>query len=104
MSKRRSNDDFAQEIESHIQIEADRLVDEGLSPEEAQLAARRKFGNVTAVRETFYKSSRWAWLSNLSRDLRYALRGLRNTPVSTAVIVVSLAAIVILYLLGYLAL
>lgn len=91
MSKKRSNDDFAQEIESHIEIEADRLVEEGLSRDEALLAARKKFGNVTIARERFYESSRWAWLAGIGRDVRYAARSLRNSPLTTATIVISLA-------------
>ncbi len=91
MSQKRSNDDFAQEIEAHIQIEADHLVDEGLSPDEALLAARKKFGNVTAARETFYESNNWNLLASVFRDVRYAARSLKNSPIATAVVIVSLA-------------
>src|SRR6476660_7646799 len=39
--RRRASNDFDVEIESHIHLEADRLIAEGMSPEHAQDAARR---------------------------------------------------------------
>ena len=83
--------DFNEEIEAHLQIEADRLVEEGMDRDEALAAARRAFGNVTRTRERFYESSRWMWLENLSRDLRYALRGFRNHKSLAAAAILSLA-------------
>src|SRR5690242_7314284 len=50
---RRSTDDFAAEIESHIAMEVDRLIHAGMSAEEAQRSARRTFGNTTSARENF---------------------------------------------------
>jgi len=87
----RSDQDFNEEIEAHLQIEADRLVEEGMDRDEAIATARRTFGNVTSIREQFYESSRWMWLENLSRDVRYALRGFRNHKSLTAIAILSLA-------------
>jgi hypothetical protein len=87
----RSRDDFTDEIGSHIEIEADRLVEQGMDRDEAMATARRTFGNVTSARERFYESSRWMWLDALSRNIRYAWRRLRSSPLSTATIIVSLA-------------
>jgi predicted permease len=91
MSNKRSGDDFADEVQSHIEIETDRLVEQGLSREQALASARRTFGNVTGAREKFYESSRWMWFDTLSRNIRYALLSLKASPLSTATIVVSLA-------------
>jgi hypothetical protein len=88
---KRSDQDFNEEIQAHLQIEADRLVEEGMDPDEAMAAARRAFGNVTSSRERFYESSRWMWLDRLMTDLRYALRRIRNSPVSTSTVILSLA-------------
>jgi predicted permease len=73
--------DFAAEIEAHLQLEADRLQDEGLSAEEARLRARRTFGNVTLRQERFYESGRCLWADRLTQDVRYAARMLRKSPV-----------------------
>ena len=88
---KRSSQDFNDEIQAHLQNEVDRLVEEGMDREQAMTAARRAFGNVTNVREQFYESSRWLWLDRLTRDIRYALRQIRSSPVSTATVIVSLA-------------
>jgi hypothetical protein len=90
--RRRSSQDFAAEIESQIDRETVRLVEEkGLSRDEACAAARRAFGNVTRARETFYESTRWLWLDDLRRDLTYAVRTLLANPGFTAVTLITLA-------------
>src|SRR5262245_25443404 len=90
--RRRSHNDFRAEIQSHIDIETDRLIAEGFSPAEARSAACRRFGNVTTTQERFYESHRTAlWLDDLLRDLRHALRSLWRTPVFTVVALLTLA-------------
>ena len=42
---RRPDEDFRQEIEAHIALETDRLIEEGMTPAAAREAARRRFGN-----------------------------------------------------------
>jgi putative ABC transport system permease protein len=88
---RRTDDDFANEVQSHIDLEAERLVEEGLSPAEARLAARRRFGSPAAARERFYESRRVLWLDHLWQDLRAAARSVTKYPVACAVAVISLA-------------
>jgi len=88
---RRSDEDFHAEIEGHLQLEADRRVEEGMSREEALAAARRAFGNVTRSRERFYEANRFMALDHLRRDLRHALLQVRRAPVSTAIVILSLA-------------
>ena len=62
------------EIEAHIAIETEQLIADGVSPEEARAAARRRFGNVTAARERFHESNRAPWLEPLLQDMRVAIR------------------------------
>jgi len=88
---RRSQRDFRNEIESHLQIEIDRLIEAGLSPQEAEARARQNFGNVTCVAERFYESNRLLWLDNLWKDLTYGARALLRQPMLVAVACVSLA-------------
>jgi putative ABC transport system permease protein len=90
--RRRSADDLSEEIRAHIAHETDRLIAEGMSPNEAALAARRKFGNVTAVTERFYESRRRLWLNELHQDFRAAWRNLARYPVVAVVAVLSLGA------------
>jgi len=72
--RKRKQSDLESEIEGHIQLEADRLQDRGLSPADALLAARRSFGNVAGAQERFYESGRWMPWDNFRRDLRFAAR------------------------------
>jgi hypothetical protein len=55
---RRKSSEFSAEIEAHLQLEAERLQEQGLSAQEAWAAARRAFGNVTQAQERFYESGR----------------------------------------------
>lgn len=87
----RSPSDFAREIQAHVEIEADRLIDEGMDPAAARIAARRRFGSALAAHERFYESSRFLWLDHLLQDLRHAARSLKIYPVSCAVAIISLA-------------
>jgi putative ABC transport system permease protein len=91
-TQKRSGDDFDREIRAHIEIETERLVDEGMAPDTARVAARRRFGNVSLARERFYEAGRLLWLDHLLQDLRCAARNMRRYPVSSLVAVLSLAA------------
>src|ERR1700761_7490914 len=78
--RKRSQQDFADEIRAHLELEADALKDEGRSEEQAHTEARRAFGNTTTARERFNLHGRWLWADRLWRDLRFALRGLAAKP------------------------
>src|SRR5262245_47561534 len=81
----RDTDDFAAEIESHLQFEIDRLRQEGLDPDEARAAARRACGSVARSTERFHESHRWVWWDRLVQDVRYAVRSWRSAPGLTLV-------------------
>ena len=89
--RRRTDEDFNAETRAHVDLETDRLVAEGLQPEEARIEARRAFGNLTRAQERFYESRRQMWWDDLRRDLRYAGRTLARNPGFSAVAVLTLA-------------
>jgi putative ABC transport system permease protein len=89
--RRRTTSDFNAEIGAHIQLEIERLREQGLSARDAEAAARRGFGNATIAQERFYEKSRWLWLDHLRQDLRYAFRLMAKNPALSAIIVLTLA-------------
>ena len=88
---KRKASDFSAEIEAHLEHETARLLELGLSEQEARAAARRSFGNVMKVEERFYKSGRWFWWDHLRQDLRFGLRMLARNSGFTVTVVFTLA-------------
>jgi putative ABC transport system permease protein len=80
MLGRRSQDDFEDEIRSHIELEAERLRAQGVPAEEAERIARRNFGNVAVAEDRFYHAQRFWSVQDSLRDFRHAWRALRRTP------------------------
>jgi len=80
MVGRRSQRDFEDEIQAHLELEAERLRAQGMTPADAELAARRNFGNVGVAEDRFYHAGSFVSLQDAGRDLRHAWRGLRRTP------------------------
>src|SRR5215470_10015050 len=62
-----------------------------VSPDEAQAAAKRQFGNVARIKEACREMSSFTFLETFWQDIRYGARGLRHNPVLALVVVVTLA-------------
>ena len=82
---------WQRKVQSHLDLETDRLVSDGVPPAKARVAARRRFGNVATHKERFYESRRILWWDQIRRDVRYGARSLLKTPGFTGVAVLTLA-------------
>ena len=90
--RRQSDEEFAEEIHSHIAHETKRLVeDEGMNIADARLRARRTFGNIAKAQERFFEGRPIAWLDDAMQDLRYSVRQIRRSPHLTSAVILTLA-------------
>lgn len=88
---KRSTEDFSEEIQAHLALEAEELQREGLSEEEAYRQARQRFGNVRGAQDRFYLRHRSERLDTALRDLERAFRSLVASPGFTLTAVLTLA-------------
>jgi predicted permease len=78
---RRREHELDDELEAHLAIEVQRLVDLGMDPAAARAAARKDFGNVLQVREDTRRTWRlFPPLSSWWLDVKLGLRMLRKHP------------------------
>ena len=89
--RKRKTGDFRAEIEAHIELESERLQEQGLSREDAQAAARRTFGNMLQAEERFYESGRWLWWDHFRQDVHFGTRMLLRNPGFTVTVILTLA-------------
>jgi predicted permease len=88
---RRLDRELREEVAAHLAMLEDEFRGNGMTPEEARLAARREFGGVAQTQEAYRDRRGVAWIETTLKDVRYALRGLRRAPAFTVAAVASLA-------------
>jgi predicted permease len=87
----RWDDERASELEAYLAIETDENIARGMTERDARLAARRKLGNATRVREEIYQMNTLKFLDSAWRDVTHGARLLRMNPGFALVAVLSLA-------------
>src|ERR1700740_1692803 len=80
MRRRQFEADLEEEMQLHLELRQQEHVDSGMTADSARAAARRRFGNVTALREKSHMAWGWEWFEHLVQDVRLGFRMLRKSP------------------------
>ena len=82
--------ELREELQFHIEEEAQQRQDGGLTEGEARWAARRDLGNAGLVAETTRSAWGWTRLEQFARDAAYGLRQVRRNPLFSAIAIATL--------------
>lgn len=88
--RRRQQEGFDAEIESHPQVPMRDRMERGENLDEAARSAHREFGNIGLVKEVTRGVRSWTATERLCQDLSYGWRMLRRSPGFTALAVIML--------------
>jgi hypothetical protein len=92
LMRRRSREaELREEIQFHIDAEAEEREAQGLAKEEAQRAGRRDLGNIGLVQEDTRAVWGWMQFEQFLQDIRYAIRTMSANRLFTVAAVLSLA-------------
>jgi predicted permease len=83
--------DFADELETHVAMDTERGIRNGLSPEEARRQALIRFGGIAQVRDAYAERQGLPGLESLLRDVHYSLRSLVRNRLVTTVAILSIS-------------
>jgi len=76
----RAEQDLDDELALHLEMQARKNRDSGMSVSEAERAAKRQFGSLALVEEECRDARGIGLLETLRQDAAYALRGMRRSP------------------------
>jgi putative ABC transport system permease protein len=87
----RLDEDLRLEIDAHLDSLTALYRSQGMSQDEARIAARRQFGNTTLLRQDLREMNSIGWIEHTVQDVRHALRQLLRTPAFAGIVITTLA-------------
>jgi predicted permease len=91
LRRRQAEDELDDELHYHVEQEVANNIGAGMTPEEARFAAQRLVGPISLYKEECRDARPLGFLEYSLRDLRYAVRTLRHTPLFTTMAIATLA-------------
>jgi predicted permease len=91
VNRRQFDEDLREEMRLHLELLQEEQVRSGMPVTDARAAARRQFGNETALRESSHLALGWEWLEQLLQDANYGVHAMLRSPAITMVALLSLA-------------
>src|SRR5262245_22289367 len=88
--RRRLEAELDEDIRTHLQMAVEENLRRGMSPQDAESAARRSFGNVDHTKEIYRDQRGIPVYETFARDVRQTLRSFRRNPAFTLVAVLTL--------------
>jgi predicted permease len=89
--RNRLDRELADELKSHIELQAQKNLAAGMSAAEAQRQARIQFGGAARITEECRDVRGVTLITSMFADIRYALRGFRRTPTFVLTVVATIA-------------
>src|SRR5205814_1337366 len=83
LQRSRLDDELRDEVELHLELRRQALIEAGVDPREAADQAQRLFGNAMSIREETRDMWGFPSIDTFARDVRYGARLLRRSPTVT---------------------
>ena len=91
LRKRRLDTQLDAELHLHLEMLVEENIRNGMTPEQARLAALRTFGGVDQTKEAYREQRGIPVLDSLIQDVRYGIRQLARNPGFAAITIFTLA-------------
>jgi predicted permease len=91
LRRRRVDRDLQRELDFHIGERIEQFRAEGMSLDDARVAAQKQFGNALRIREDTHETNNIGWIERLTNDLRVTFRMIRKSPGFSLAAILTLA-------------